>query len=334
MLIHFWIMILKILIIRLSSIGDIFHTFTLLPDIKQKCPNAEIDWLVDESFKGIAELSPLIDNVISIPLRKWKKNKLSWFYNLIKFKQTLNSEKYDYIIDTQGLIKSAFLAKLLFNGKIYGLDRKSARESLASWFYDHTYNVNQENVAVIRLRGLITKIFNLEHDLRLIDFKVRSVCSKINYSEGYVLYLHGTSKENKKWSLESWCKFSEWIINNTQLKIILTYSNQVELEFAKKLAEQMINDRIIIIDKLNFLQLVDLVQNAKLVIGVDTGFTHLANLLKKPTLAIYLHSDPNYVGMVESTIAHNFGGYKAQVDPNLLIDYIKTNNLLELNNVK
>ena len=120
-------MILKILIIRLSSIGDIFHTFTLLPDIKQKYPNAEIDWLVDESFKGIAELSPLINKVISIPLRKWKKNKLSWLYNLIKFRNSINHEQYDYIIDTQGLIKSAFLAKFLFKGKIYGLDRKSAR---------------------------------------------------------------------------------------------------------------------------------------------------------------------------------------------------------------
>lgn len=334
MLIHFWIIILKILIIRLSSIGDIFHTFTLLPDIKQKYPDAEIDWLVDENFKGIAEVSPLINKVISIPLRKWKKNKLSWVFKLIKFKQTLNQEKYDYIIDTQGLIKSAFLAKFLFNGKIYGLDRKSARESLASWFYDYKYNVSQKNVAVIRLRGLIGKIFNLKHDLYLINFKVKSVCCNIDYSEGYLLYLHGTSKENKKWSLEAWCKFSEWIINNTQLKIILTYSNQTELEFTQKFAEQMMNDRIIIIEKLNFLELVDLVQNAKLVVGVDTGFTHLANLLNKPTLAIYLHSDPNYVGMLESTIAHNFGGYKAQVDPNILIDYIKTNNLLELNNVK
>ena len=87
MLIHFWIIILKILIIRLSSIGDIFHTFTLLPDIKQKYPDAEIDWLVDENFKGIAEVSPLINKVISIPLRKWKKNKLSWVFKLIKFKK-------------------------------------------------------------------------------------------------------------------------------------------------------------------------------------------------------------------------------------------------------
>lgn len=334
MLIHFWVIILKILIIRLSSIGDIFHTFTLLPDIKQKYPDAKIDWLVDESFKGIAELSPLIDNVITIPLRRWKKNKLSWLYNLFQFKQTLHSDKYDYIIDTQGLIKSAFLAKLLFNGKIYGLDHNSARESLASWFYDYTYSISQKDVAVIRLRGLIAKIFNLNNDLYLINFKVKSLCCNIRYSEEYVFYLHGTSKENKKWSLAAWCEFSEWIIQNTQLKILLTYSNQSELEFAQKFAEQMMNDRVIIIDQLNFLQLVDLVQNAKLVVGVDTGFTHLANLLNKPTLAIYLHSDPSYVGMVESKIAHNFGGYKSQVDPNILIDYIKTNNLLELDNVK
>ena len=327
-------MILKILIIRLSSIGDIFHTFTLLPDIKQKFSNAEIDWLVDESFKGVAELSPLINKVISIPLRKWKKNKLSWLYNLIKFKNSINHDKYDYIIDTQGLIKSAFLAKFLFKGKIYGLDRKSAREWLANFFYDYKYKVNQNNVAVIRLRGLIAKIFKLDHDLNVIDFKVNSAKCHIDYPEGYVLYLHGTSKENKKWPLETWCEFSEWIIINTKLKIILTYSNQTELDFAQQFQKKMHNERILVVDKLSFLQLADLIKNANLVIGVDTGFTHLANLLSKPTLAIYLHSDPSYVGMLESNIAHNFGGYKLRVKPSELIEYILINNLLEINHVK
>ena len=118
------------------------------------------------------------------------------------------------------------------------------------------------------------------------------------------------------------------------MKIILTYSNQTELDFAQQFQKKMHNEQILVVDKLSFLQLADLIKNANLVIGVDTGFTHLANLLSKPTLAIYLHSDPSYVGMLESNIAHNFGGYKLRVKPSELIEYILINNLLEINHVK
>lgn len=305
---------MRILIIRLSSIGDIFHTFTLLPDLKKIFPHSQIDWLVDDGFKGVAELSPLIDNVIPIPLRKWKKSKLTWLFNVIKFKKILPNVKYDYIIDTQGLIKSAILTKFLFNGLIYGLDRKSAREPLASLFYDFTYTVNQNNIAVPRLRGLIAKIFNLEHNLRKFEFKYNSEDCGISFANGYVFYLHGTSKENKKWSLQNWTELSNWLIANTDKQIVLTYSNQNEYEFAIRLVNEVNNERIRLVDKLSFAKLADLIAKADLIVGVDTGFTHFANLSSRPTIAIYQASNPNYVGMLESDIAKNLGGKDMQVD--------------------
>lgn len=313
---------MKILIIRLSSIGDIFHTFTLLPDIKNKFPNTEIDWLVDDSFTDVAKLSPLIDNVISIPLRKWKKNKFTWLINLWKFKKQLKPKQYDYIIDTQGLIKSAILTKFLFDGLVYGLDYKSARESLASFFYDFTYNVNQNNIAVPRLRGLVSKIFNLEHDLRKVDFQYKSEDCGINFANGYVLFLHGTSKDDKKWSLENWTELSNWLITNTNQQIVLTYSNKSEYDFAINLINTVNSERITLVDKLSFVKLADLIVRADLVVGVDTGFTHFANLTGRPLIAIYLASNPSYVGVLESDIAKNLGGKGLQVSVDEVIDSI------------
>lgn len=315
--------ILRILIIRLSSIGDIFHTFTILPDLKQIFPNSTIDWLVDDGFKGIAELSPLIDNVIPIPLRKWKKSKLTWLANVIRFKKSLAKVKYNYIIDTQGLIKSAILTKYLFNGMVYGLDKKSAREPLSSYFYDFTYNVDQNDVAVPRLRGLIAKIFNLQHDLRKIDFQFKHEDCNINFTDGHVLFLHGTSRENKKWSLSNWISLSNWLITNTNKQIVLTYSNQSEHDFAISLINKLNSYRITLVDKLSFTKLADLIVRADLVVGVDTGFTHFANLSGRPTIAIYLASNPNYVGMLESDIAKNLGGKGMQVSIDEVIDNIK-----------
>lgn len=315
----FEVYILKILIIRLSAIGDIFHTFTILPDIRKVFKDVQIDWLVDDSFTNVAKLSPLIDNVISIPLKKWKKDKLSFLSNLRQFKKNLPKTNYDYIIDTQGLIKTSLIAKYLFNGNIYGLDSKSARESIASCFYDYKFSVNQNNVAVIRLRGLIAKIFNLKHDLSQFEFMANSSPCSINIIKPFVMFLHGTSKDDKKWSLDNWIKLSIWLIENTDKNIIITYSNEAEYLFTQQLSNKLRSSRLQILDKLPFLELVDVVQMADFVVGVDTGFTHLANLLHKPTIAIYQASNPNYVGMLESNLAKNIGGKHQQVAVNEVI---------------
>lgn len=321
-------MITKILIIRLSSIGDILHTMTVLTDIKKILPDSEIDWLVDSNFEGVAKLSPLINNVISIPLRKWKRNKFSWLFKVLQFRKLTIDKKYDYIIDTQGLIKSAVLAKILFNGKVFGLDYVSAREKLASYLYNYKYYVDQNAVAVIRLRGLIAKIFNLQNNLSEFSFIINTIKPKLNFDNDYILILHGTSKESKKWNLDNWVYLINWLIENTDKNIVVTHSNSDELNFVTKLSENITSDKFVVINKLNFAELSGLIKQSSLVVGVDTGFTHMANLLKIPTIAIYLHSKPSYVGIVESNIGFNLGGYKQELKPNEVIDCIIQNQLI------
>lgn len=319
---------INILIVRLSSIGDIFHTLTVLPDIKKKFPNSNIDWNVDESFVKIVKLSPLVNNVLPIPLRRWKKNKLTWLFNLLAYKKSLTNKEYDYIIDTQGLIKSAFIAKFLFDGKLYGLDRNSAREPLASMFYDYKYTVNQNNIAVIRLRGLIAKVFNLDIDYNQIDLPIAYQDCGIDLSTNSILFLHGTSKKSKKWNIDNWKILAEYVLENSDNDIYLTYSNNEEEIFTNTFKSLVNNSRIKIVDKMEFSLLADLINKIKLVIGVDTGFTHLANLLGKPTLAIYQDSDPSYVGIFEYNHSFNFGGKKIKVSADEIINYIQLNRLL------
>lgn len=322
----------KVLVVRLSAIGDIFHTFSILPDIKNALPDCQIDWLVDESFVEVVKLSPLVDKIIGIPLKKWKKNKISWLLNLIKFKKNLAFKHYDYIIDTQGLIKSAVISRFLFTGKLYGLNIKSAREWPASLFYDYKYFVDQDNIAVIRLRGLIKEIFDIKQ-LDKLKFEITAVDNFVPGYGNYIMYLHGTSKENKKWAYNNWLNLTHWMMKNTDYNIVLTYSNDQELAFVTKLANEVNNSRLIVVDKLPFNQVAVVINNAKLIIGVDTGFTHLANLLNKPLLAIFLATNPNYVGIIENEIAHLFGGLNKTVLPTELIEYITENKLLETKNV-
>ena len=204
---------------------------------------------------------------------------------------------------------------------------------MASLFYDYKYFVPQNNIAVFRLRGLIAAIFQLKTDLNKIDFKILAGNYSIDSSDGYILFLHGTSKNNKKWPLASWQFLGEWILKETNKDIILTYSNSQEFDFANCLIKALANPRIKLLPKLEFLALADLIQQADLVVGVDTGFTHLANLLGIATLAIYLASDPAYVGIVENARAQNFGGNNKTVMPIEIIDFIKNKQLLSINSL-
>jgi heptosyltransferase-1 len=310
---------LNILIIRLSSIGDIFHAFTTLSDIRNTYPNASIDWLVDEDFIEIAKLSPLIDNLHSIPIKKWKKeSKFKAIIQLKKwtrdFKIKYNNKKYDYVIDMHGLIKTAILTKC-FNGPSYGLNYKSAKEKLwASAFYDHTYYVNRNQVAIKRFRSLVGQILHLNYKASF-QFVINIKTPMFNITGPYIMLLHGTSKEIKKWSLQNWAELSIDLLTSTSYKIAITYSNNSEHEFIKNLAAilheakttkpDIMLENFIVIPSSPINELCSIINNASLIIGVDTGFTHLANLLHKPVIGIYKITNQNYGGLFPDTISFN-----------------------------
>jgi heptosyltransferase-1 len=162
----------KILIIRLSSLGDIIHVYPMIYDIKQHIKNCQIDWLVDNSFYELVKCNYMIDNVIAIPLRSWKKNKLSIISEFKVWKKNLPIEQYDYIIDVQGLIKSAFLTKF-FNGPTYGYGFSTAKEKLACLFYQNKINI-KNNFIVTKHRLLAAQIFGYNIDVNKVNFGINS----------------------------------------------------------------------------------------------------------------------------------------------------------------
>ena len=125
----------RILLVKISSMGDIIHNMPLIHDLKIQYPEAQIDWVVEEAFADLARLNPLVNRVIPVALRRWKKalfSKSTWT-EFFAFKHNLQQAHYDAILDTQGLIKSALLCRLA-NGVSFGRDAKSARERLAGFY--------------------------------------------------------------------------------------------------------------------------------------------------------------------------------------------------------
>lgn len=320
---------INILIIRLSSLGDIIHTYPMIADIKKNIPNSSISWLVDESFTDLVSLNLHIDRVISIPLRKYKRNKAKFIFNIYHWYRQLSTTNYDYIIDSQGLFKSAILGKL-FTGKYYGYTFNSAREGLASLLYNVKVSVSTQLLAVTKNRYLASSIFGYQIDEKLIDFGIsnrsytyKDYVNELNKLSGaYIVLFIATSKPSKQYSIANWLILINYLIKQYNYSIVIPYGNHLEHQEALEIKQHLesFNHKVIVPSKvMTFIELTNIISTAKFVFGVDTGLIHLANALNKKLIALYVDSDPAKTGVIESPIAKNLGAKNLAPQPNEVI---------------
>ena len=300
----------QILIVRLSSLGDIIHTYPMLYDIKSNFPLATVDWLVDQSFVSLVELNPLVNNVITIPLRCWKKEKLKLLANFRQWRKLNTQKNYDYIIDSQGLVKSALIAKS-FNGMIYGLGKNSIREKIASLFYYKKFETGKQLLAITKNRILASMIFGYKINKDIAEFGLNQInypAPQLNIAKKYVIFFHATSKDSKKYPAKQWAELAQYLIKHHNLCVILPYGSEKEKGEALEIQAQINStDAIVPPQVLNYTQLSGLISNAVFIFGVDTGLIHLANALNKKLIAIYVDTNPKKTGIFASNIAKNIG---------------------------
>ncbi len=149
---------MHVLIVKVSSLGDVIHTLPALTDAEKAIPGIQFDWVTEEAFTEIPAWHSAVNKVIPVALRRWKKNIFKMFFSkeYKNFKDELKSEKYDLVIDAQGLLKSGFICSLT-RGKVVGLAKNSVREKAAAWFYDESYEVSWRQHAVERTRNYLLK---------------------------------------------------------------------------------------------------------------------------------------------------------------------------------
>ena len=146
---------MHVLLVKMSSMGDIIHTLPAVTDAMNAIPDLKIDWVVEPAFSDIPAWHPAVKQVIPMALRKWRKNIIGSFPSgeIKQFLQTLKEKKYDAIIDAQGLLKSAIVSKIA-RGESHGYDKHSAKERISSYFYTHTYAAKKTEHAIKRARFL------------------------------------------------------------------------------------------------------------------------------------------------------------------------------------
>ncbi len=280
---------MKIAIVKLSALGDIIHTAFVVQFIKKSIPDIQIDWIVEESFAPILEHNPHIDNILPINLRSLKKSKLN-ILEQIKLLKSYSKERYDLIIDFQGLIKSAITAKLL--GKnIAGFDKNSTRESLASVFYTKSFDIPYDLNTLDRYRTLASKALD-------IDITKDEVMSKKPYmyykesdleiSKEYisstkksVIFIIGANWRSRIYPKEQLLE----VAKNLDANILIPHGNEDEKKRGEWLEKRAKN--ITLLPKLDLNELKALISSCDLLIGNDTGPSYIAWANNIPSILLF-----------------------------------------------
>ena len=299
----------KILLVKLSSLGDVLHNLPIVWDLRARLPEAQIDWVVEEGYVHL--LQPLlskdgfrgIDRIIPFGLRRWKKNlfKLATWKEFFAFRKTLQASTYDVLIETQGLLKSAIVCSLAEKSPsavVAGLANAtefSGYEPLSRSFYNQSVQVPTQCHAVDRSRWVMCSAL----DWSLIErgdapqfYPVQWVSSiSKNSIEGfnapYVLCFHSTARQAKRWSNDKWITLGK-DLSARGYQVVFPWGSPSEKAISELLAAQIPN--ALVPPAFSIEDAFSVIAGAALTVGVDTGLTHLAAVLDRPTVEIYCDS--------------------------------------------
>lgn len=298
---------MKVLLVRLSSMGDLVHTLPAVEDLSCHCPEIELHWLCEAGFSDIARLHPFVKRVIPMSWRQWRKKllqKQTW-QEMKCLKATLSQENYDLVLDSQGLLKSSFFARWA-KAPVVGFDENSIREKWAAYFYEKKYEVAKGKSAIWRNRALFSRVFNYQMpEKKQFGVRVPKDCAFENLPQSYRVALHATSRDSKLWPQKDWIALLNKLYQYDGLPVLLMWGNESERQRAMEIAKSVPQAQVC--PKLSLLQAAYILSGAVSVVGVDTGLLHLANAVDRPLVGIYTDSNPYLVG-VEAEWAENLGG--------------------------
>ena len=295
---------MRILIVKLTSMGDVLHVLPALQDLSVAQPKVTVDWMVEDSFAEIPAWHPKVKRVIKVSTRRWRR--LHWiktWSNLIEFlsfTRTLRREKYDVILDAQGLMKSSLLARLAKRkkgGYYAGYSSDSIKESPAAWLYSKKIPVEREQHAVLRLRKLFANCFNYTLNTNDLDHGIH-IGRVDKQSQPSIMLLHGTTWTSKHLPDTIWRELAD-LINNDGYKIKLCWGNEQERQRAEWIAQQ--RPYVSVLDKSTLNTLAQELKVASGVIAVDTGLGHMAAALEVPCVSVYGSTNSTLTGTVGKT---------------------------------
>jgi heptosyltransferase-1 len=278
----------EILFIKTSSLGDVIHHMPAVTESRAHFPKARISWLVEEAYAPLARLHPAVDEVIAVAWRRWRKELLTpqMWRELGAWRRRIAAQPFDEAIDTQGLIRTALMSRFA-RGRRHGYDSASIREPLASRFYDVRHQVSRQLHAVERNRRLTGLALGYQPN-GPADYGIDRSALRSGGAP-YALLLHGTARPEKEWPVQNWVALGN-MITRRGVSLVVPWGNDVERARAAQIADAVSNARAA--EPQSVEGMTRLVAGAEFVVGVDTGFVHLAAAFGVPLVAIFSGTDP------------------------------------------
>lgn len=294
---------MKILLVKLSSLGDVIHALPVVQDIRAALPDAQIDWVVEKSFAPVLALCPALHRVIACDIRRWRKSPFAaptrqqWN----AFKADLRQTPYDAVIDLQGLSKSALvarLARLAPGGQRYALANQtdgSGYEAPTRWVADVAIRIEPRTPVVQRSRELAARALGYalaplpDFGLRVPPAGQAPEAVAADKALPQIAFVHGTSRADKEWPLAHWIELGQRL-NAAGFQIVLPHGNAKELATSRVLADALNADapeRAIVWPQLALDALTRQLARCAGVIGVDSGISHIAVALDLPHVQLY-----------------------------------------------
>jgi lipopolysaccharide heptosyltransferase I len=283
-----------ILFIKTSSLGDVIHHMPAVTEARKAHPEARFAWLVEEAFAPLVRLHPAVAEVIPVAWRRWRKSLLSpaTLAEIAGSLRTIRARHYDDIVDSQGLLRSAIIARMA-HGRRHGYDRASIREPLAATFYDVRHRVSRDLHAVMRNRTLSGLALGYTPQ-GAPDFRLDRARFAVA-GERYAVLLHATARVSKQWPEKNWIALGRALAARG-VNLVLPWGTADERARSQRIADALPRARVP--ERAPLDSVARLLAGAEFVIGVDTGLLHLAAALGVPLVAIFTGSKPGLTGPV------------------------------------
>lgn len=283
-----------ILFIKTSSLGDVIHHMPALVDARRARPQARFAWLVEEAFAPLVALHGEVAEVIPVAWRRWRKSLYApaTLTEIAVSLRTIRARRYDEIIDSQGLLRSAAIARTA-RGRRHGYDAASIREPLAAAFYDVRHGARRDLHAVVRNRILTGAALGYapqgEPDFGLDRARFAGAGAK------RAVLLHASAQAGKQWAQENWIALGR-ALGDSGLELVLPWGTESERRRAQEIAAHVPAAQVPPRRPLD--EVARLIAGASFVVGVDTGLLHLAAALGVPLVAIFAGSEPRLTGPI------------------------------------
>lgn len=282
------------LLIKMSSLGDVIHALPAVTDAA--LAGVTFDWVVEEAFAPIAALHPAVRNVIPIAWRRWRHDLRASQIEMRDFRNRLRGERYDVILDSQGLAKSWVVSRFADGELRAGFTADSARERLSSLLVDKVIHVPKGLHAIDRQRRLFAQVFGYVQPAGFaygIGRRHPDIAAEAGpAAERTCLILHGTTWSSKHYPESLWQDLIR-LARADGFNVVLTWGSAEERNRAHSLATAGAT----IWPQRSLGDLADAMAQVSLVIGVDSGLTHLAAALDVPTVALFGSTDPQMTGV-------------------------------------